>query len=140
DGLMVASTLPAAAAREFEAASRPDAGTIPLNGESYAYRRLVAVGDTSFYAFSSIDDSSRGAMRQAMRNLLFTAVGAIALALLGSITLARLLARPIGQLSTSLARMAASHDVTTRLPLTGSSREIDALTATFNDLMASVAL
>ena len=35
--------------------------------------------------------------------------------------------------------MAASHDVTTQLPLTGSSREIDALTDTFNALMASVA-
>ena len=143
DGLMLASTLPAGAAREFEsavAATRPDAGTIPLNGESYAFRRLVAVGDTAFYALGSIDESSRGAMRQAMRNLLFTAVGAIALALLGSLTLARLLARPIGQLSTSLARMAASHDVTSRLPRTGSSRELDALTDTFNDLMASVAL
>jgi putative nucleotidyltransferase with HDIG domain len=79
-------------------------------------------------------------MRQAMRNLGFTAVGAILLALFGSLTLARLLARPIGQLSTSLARMAASHDVTSRLPLTGSSRDLDALTDTFNELMASVAL
>ena len=143
DGLMVASTLPAGAAREFEAAvaaKRPDAGTMTLNGESYAFRRLVMLGDTAFYALGSIDESSRGAMRQAMWNLGFTAVGAIALALLGSITLAGLLARPIGQLSSSLARMAASHDVTSRLPLTGSSLEIDALTDTFNDLMASVAL
>ena len=143
DGLMVASTLPAGAAREFEsavAATRPDAGQMPLNGESYAFRRLVDVGDTAFYALGSIDESSLGAMRKAMRNLAFTAVGAIALALLGSITLARLLSQPIGQLSTSLARMAASHDVSSRLPLTGSSREIDALTDTFNALMASVAL
>ena len=36
--------------------------------------------------------------------------------------------------------MAASHDVTSRLPLSGSSRELDALTGTFNELMASVAL
>ena len=35
--------------------------------------------------------------------------------------------------------MAASHDVTSRLPLTGSSRELDTLTETFNALMASVA-
>ena len=137
DGLMLASTLPSGAAREFESAvasTRPDAGTMPLNGESYAFRRLVAVGDTVFYALGSIDESSRGAMRQAMRNLGFIAVGAIVLALVGSLTLARLLARPIGQLSTSLARMAASHDVTSRLPLTGSSRELDALTDTFNAL------
>ena len=143
NGLMIASTLPPGAAHEFEAAvaaTRPDAGQLPLNGESYAFRRLVAVGDTAFYALGSIDESSRGAMRQAMWNLGYMAIGAIALALLGSVTLARLLSRPIGQLSTSLARMAASHDVTSRLPLTGSSREVDALTGTFNDLMASVAL
>ncbi len=143
NGLMIASTLPAGASREFEtavAATRPDAGQLPLNGESYAFRRLVAVGDTMFYALGSIDESSRGAMRQAMWNLGFTAIGAIALALLGSVTLARLLSQPIGELSTSLAQMAATHDVTSRLPLTGSSRELDALTDTFNDLMASVAL
>ena len=142
DGLMVASTLPPGAERAFESAvasRRPAAGTMPLNGESYAFRRLVTVGDTAFYALGSIDESSRGAMQQATRNLGFTAVGAIVLALLGSVTLARLLARPIGQLSASLARMAAAHDVTSRLPLTGSSREVDALTDTFNELMASVA-
>ena len=143
DGLMVGSTLPAGAAREFEAgaaSSRPAAGTTSLSGESFAFRRLVSVGDTAFYGLASIDESSRGVMRQAMTNLVFTAIGAMGLALLGSITLAGLLARPIGELSTSLARMTASHDVTSRLPLSGSSRELDALTETFNDLMASVAL
>ena len=35
--------------------------------------------------------------------------------------------------------MAASHDVSARLPVTGSSRELDTLTETFNALMASVA-
>ncbi|MGH9142560.1 MAG: HD-GYP domain-containing protein [Vicinamibacterales bacterium] len=142
DGLTVASTLPASAVREFErvASSRPVVGTIVLNGETYAFRRLVAVGETTFYALGSIDESSRGPMRQALWSLGFTAIGAISLALLGSVTLAGLLARPIGELSSSLARMAASHDVSSRLPLTGSSREIDALTATFNELMASVAL
>ena len=143
DGALIASTLPEGAAREFEAVvagTRPDAGQTVLGGESYAFRRLVAVGNTAFYALGSIDESSRGAMRQAMRNLAVTAVAAMALALLASVTLARLLARPIGQLSSSLARMTASHDVISRLPLTGSSLEIDALTETFNDLITSVAL
>jgi putative nucleotidyltransferase with HDIG domain len=35
--------------------------------------------------------------------------------------------------------MAASHNVSARLPVTGSSRELDTLTETFNALMASVA-
>jgi putative nucleotidyltransferase with HDIG domain len=143
DGLLVASTLPAGVAREFElavAARKPAAGILPLNGESYAFRPLVTIGETAFYALGSIDESTRGVMRQAMVSLGFTAIGAMALALLGSIVIARLLAQPIGLLSTSLAQMASSHDVTSRLPLTGSSLEIDALTETFNELMASVAV
>jgi len=142
DGLMLATTLPAAAARQFEAivvGAKPIADTVTLDGESYAYRRLVAVGDTLFYALGSIDESSRGPTRDAMASLGFIAVGAVGLALIASMTLARLLAEPIGRLSASLAAMAASHDVTRPLPRGGSSRELDALTETFTALMASVA-
>ena len=73
DGLLVASTLPAGAARAVRGGGGrgepADAGTITLGGESYAFRRLVAVGDTMFYALGSIDESSRGATRNAMRSL-----------------------------------------------------------------------
>src|SRR5439155_17342083 len=68
DGLLVGSTLSLNAAREFEAAAaaaKPSAGTVSLDGESYAFLRLEAVGDTAFYALGSIDESSRGATRQA---------------------------------------------------------------------------
>jgi len=142
DGLLLASTLAPEAAREFEAAvaaTRPAEGTMSLAGESHAYRRLVAVGDTVFYALGSIDESSLSAMRQSMRNLAFIAIGAIVLALVGSITLARLVAEPIGQLSGAIARMAATRDVTLPLPSGGSSREVDALIETFSALMASLA-
>ena len=40
----------------------------------------------------------------------------IALAGIGSFWLARLLTEPVGRLSASLAAMAASHDVSARLP------------------------
>jgi putative nucleotidyltransferase with HDIG domain len=141
EGLVVATTLADHAARQFEsavAAVQPVDGTIALEGESYAFRRLVAVGNTVFYALGSIDESSRGAMGEAMRSLAFIGVLGIALAGIGSFWLARTLSEPIGQLSHSLAAMAASHDVSARLPLTGSSRELDTLTETFNALMASV--
>jgi putative nucleotidyltransferase with HDIG domain len=52
--------------------------------------------------------------------------------------LAHLLATPIGRLSSSLQAMAAGRRLNVRLPLDGSSRELDALTDTFNALMASV--
>ena len=143
DGLLLASTLSPDAARAFESAvavAKPADGTLVLGGESYAFRRLVAVGDTIFYALGSIDESSRAATGNAMRSLALIAVGAILLAMVGSFWLARLQSEPIGRLSASLAAMAASHDVESRLPPTGSSRELDTLTGTFNQLMASVAL
>jgi putative nucleotidyltransferase with HDIG domain len=142
DGLVVATTLPPAEARAFETAiatSGRAAGTMDLDGQSYAFRRLVAIGDASFFALGSIDESSQTAIRQATVSLAFIAVGAISLGLIGSVTLARLLAEPIDTLSRSIAQMAASRDVTARLPRTGSSLEVDALTDTFNALMASVA-
>ncbi len=142
DGLLVATTLPAPAAREFEAAaaSRQADGTVTLDGQSYAYRRLVQIGTTSFYALGSIDESSRAATRTAIRNLLAIATGAAALALIASFWLARMLTGPVGRLSASLARAGQSNDVRVQLPLTGSSREVDALTETFNTMMASLAL
>ena len=74
-----------------------------------------------------------------MASIGFIAIGAISLGLLASIALARLLTKPIDRLSTSLAAMARSRDLQSRLPITGSSREVDGLTETFNSLMASVA-
>ena len=143
DGLVIASTLPSKAAHEFESIvgrSKDPDGVATLDGEEQAYRRLVAVGEnTTFYALGSIDAQSRSAMRAAEFSLAIVGVAALVLALGASFWLARLLADPIGKLSSSLAAMARSHDVKTRLPLTGSSLEIDALTATFNELMASVA-
>jgi putative nucleotidyltransferase with HDIG domain len=67
------------------------------------------------------------------------AVGATLLALAASFWLARMITEPVGRLSAALIQMAASRDVAARLALTGSSRELDALTDTFNALMASVA-
>ena len=142
DGLLLASTLAAGPARAFEAAvARSGAvdGSIDLDGEAYAYRRLVQVGGASFYALGSVDQSAGQATREAMRNLVLIAVGATALALLGSVWLAHQLTEPIGRLSASLHAMAVARDVEGRLPRTGSSRELDVLTDTFNAMMQSVA-
>jgi putative nucleotidyltransferase with HDIG domain len=141
DGVLVASTLPPAVARQFESTvgSHPSDATLSLDGESYAFRRLVDIGATTFYTLGSIDESSRTATRTALRELAIIAAGATALALAASFWVARMLAEPVGRLSDSLAQMSISHDVNERLPLTGSSRELDALTTTFNALMASVA-
>jgi len=143
ESILLASTLTPAAARQFEAwvvAGRPSDGTIVLDGESHAFRRLVDIGDTTIYALGSIDESARASTHGAVRSLSFIAIGAIVLALGASFVLARMVSDPIGRLSASLASMTASHDVESRLPLSGSSRELDTLTETFNGLMASVAV
>jgi len=142
DGAVIASTLVPAAAHQLETALRhgnPDEGVIELDGGSHAYLRLATAGPAAIYAVSSIDEAAGVAMRGANQSLVWIGVGAIALALLGSAWLAKILAEPIRQLSTSLASIAASHDVSAKLPLGGSSRELDALAETFNALMASVA-
>ena len=142
DGLVLATTLSSVASREFESAvavAQPVDGTIVIDGESYAFRRLVRVSDAVFYALGSIDESAAPALRDAMRNLALIAVLGITLAAIGSFWLARTLSAPIGQLSTSMAAMTASRDMSSRLPMAGSSRELDTLTETFNALMSSVA-
>ena len=142
DTLVVASTLPSRTAHELESAlapGKPLNGTATLDGQLFAFRRLVSIGDTVVYALASIDESSRTAQREAIRSLGGIAGIALAIALAGSLWLARLLTNPIDRLSTSLAAMAQAHSVSERLPLSGSSREVDALTDTFNALMASVA-
>ena len=141
DRLLLAGSLEPDAAREFEAwiaKSSGIDGTVDLGGESHAFRRLVQIGDTSFYALGSIDQSARNATRNAMRSLAFIAAGAMVLAFAGSFRLARLLTQPIGELSASLEKIASARGVDARLPLTGSSLELDALTETFNDQMASL--
>jgi putative nucleotidyltransferase with HDIG domain len=142
NGVLLASTLDSNRARAFEQASgssRTVDGSVDLEGEAHAFRRLFEIGDTSIYALGSIDEASRQPTRIAMRNLALITVGATVLALLGSFRLARQLTQPIGQLSASLERMAAAPSSGGRLRPTGSSRELDTLTETFNALMASVA-
>jgi putative nucleotidyltransferase with HDIG domain len=140
--LLLASTLDLDRSREFEAtvarSNAPD-GSIDLGAESFAFLKLFQIGDTSFYALGSIDAASRQPMRSAMGSIAVIAALATLLALLGSIRLARQLTEPIGQLSASLEKMAAARGIGGRLTPTGSSRELDTLTDTFNALMQSVA-
>jgi putative nucleotidyltransferase with HDIG domain len=138
-GRIVASTLTPSSARAFESVvvTNPAAGMVTLDGESHAFRRLIEMNGASFYALASIDESSRAATRTAIQRMLLIAGGATLLALAASFWLARMITEPIGQLSASLRRMAATRDVAA-LKLTGSSSEIDTLTNTFNALIASV--
>jgi putative nucleotidyltransferase with HDIG domain len=144
DAHVVASTLSADSARAFEralASSTPASGVVALEGESHAFRRLVEMNGATFYALTSIDGESREPTRKAIERLSLIALGATLLALAASFWLARMITEPIGQLSTSLKRMAVSRDISSgpsRLIGSGSSLEIDGLIETFNALITSV--
>ena len=72
--------------------------------------------------------------------LLLAGAGALLMAVGGSWWVARTVARPIDRLSNSLATMAKARDFDRPLPPTGGSRELDTLTATFNELRTAVSL
>jgi putative nucleotidyltransferase with HDIG domain len=142
DRRLLVSTLSPEAASQFGvaiAATQSIDGTMDLAGESHAFRQLMDVGNASIYALGSIDASSRPATQHVLRLIAVIALGATALAFGASLWLARMVSEPVGQLSASIAAMAAAHDLNGRLVATRSSRELDRLTDTFNALMASVA-
>lgn len=141
DNALIASTLGGEARQDLEAAAptwRTAEGAIDLNGESYVFRRLFAIGDTSFYAMTSLDQAATAALQDTTRALTFIAIGALGLAFLASVWIARQLSGPVTRLSASMNAMASSRRFDTRLAPAGSSLELDTLTETFNSLMASI--
>ena len=140
-GRLLATTLSQGASSNYQAspAMTMARGVVTLNGESFAFQRVVQLTDASYYALSSIDEPLSQAMSPILTTFILTGIGAGLLAFLVSFSLARSLSMPIGHLSAALAHMAKTHHVEGRLALTGSSREVDTLTQTFNDLMASIA-
>jgi putative nucleotidyltransferase with HDIG domain len=138
---IVATTLTPQQAHDFqlavqEYATLPD--PIALDGEQHALREIAQIGSARVFALSSVDAAASAALSRLNAVLAGIALGAFGLALVGSVWLAQRLSRPIEQLSGALARMATARDLSTRLPATGSSRELDLLTTTFNQLMNSV--
>jgi putative nucleotidyltransferase with HDIG domain len=138
---VAAGTLPAGALRAITPAviaAMPGVDTIELGGEQYAVRKLVQHGDVSVYVLESIDGSARPILTDTLSALALIALGALAVAGLASMALARSVARPIHTLTESLTRLVASPDLYTPIPRTGSSLEVDTLTDTFNQLMATL--
>jgi putative nucleotidyltransferase with HDIG domain len=139
---IVASTLPATAASDLQAAVLGDLGAsseVSLAGSRYAIQPLFRAGDAAVFALDSIDAAAGPAMTDAIRAILLIALGAFGLAAGASAWTARTLARPIDTLSRSLSDMTRSRSFDERVPLSGSTREVDTLTDTFNTMMESVA-
>ena len=95
---VVGSTLPAATARQFvtrQPAALRTQGTATLGDESFGFRQLVTVGDVALYALGSIDALSREETAAALHTLSLVGLGAMLVALAGSVWLAQTVARPI---------------------------------------------
>lgn len=95
---MLASTVSGPAARDLAAYTAPDSGgahTIVLAGETWAVQPLSQLGDVTFLALASIDAAAAAGQTQAaLRSLAWVGLGAIALAVLGSVWLALRYERP----------------------------------------------
>jgi putative nucleotidyltransferase with HDIG domain len=133
NGMVVAGTVPEAVAQDF--AIGGTAGMRTVNNEEYAVGVLLTRGPARIYTLSSIDAAAREATREALLALGTIAFGALVLAALGSFWLARTLSEPIDRLAGEMEVMTAGRDVRRTLEPAGSSRELDALTRAFNQLM-----
>ena len=109
-----------------------------LSGEEYAIRTLMALGAVRIYMLSSIDAVARGATRSALLALGTIALWAFVLAAFASLWLARTLTDPINRVSHAIATMTAARDFSRTVEPTGKSRELDALAASFNELMGGL--
>jgi len=138
----VASSLPAHLEDALGESRLPfdaDEGRIVLAGETFAWRRILSLGDARFVALSSVDAVARPAMREAFRAVAALACLALLLSALASVWLARALTRPIDTLSRELERMAADRETRAHLTVGGTSRELDLLATRFNALLDALA-
>jgi putative nucleotidyltransferase with HDIG domain len=141
DGVFVAGSITARVGQLLQQALReqPAGSELAVDGRSYSYREIARLAGVRVFALSSIDDAAADAVARMNRSLALLALGAFLLALVGSVWLATLLTRPIKDLSARLELVASARDWGQQLPHGGSSRELDALTSTFNHLMSSMA-
>jgi putative nucleotidyltransferase with HDIG domain len=137
NGAVVARTVPDQVARDL-VASRASAGTVTLNAEEYAVRPMLFSGPARIFMLTSIDAAARTATRDALLALAMIALGSVLLAALGSFWLARQVSEPINHVSGEIARMTAAREFDRTLDLSRTSRELDALTTAFNDLIRSL--
>ena len=140
DGRVTASSTPAPLRQALDGIALPLSGSVVLGGDEFVVRRLSAVDSASVYALSSVTAAARTATSEAGWVLLLVGAGALLLAGGGSWWLARTVAMPIDQLTSSLARMARARDLTQPLPRGGGSRELDVLADTFDNLRTAVSL
>jgi putative nucleotidyltransferase with HDIG domain len=138
DGKVIARTVPEDVTRGLLSAGSDPGMMRTFRGEEYAVRPLLVSDRARIYSLSSIDDAAGQATHDALAALAMIALGALVLAALGSLWLARSLTEPINRVARSIATMTAGRDFGRTLEPTGASRELDALTDAFNQMMRGI--
>ncbi len=138
DGEVVASSGPPGLSLALAQVRLPVSGTVSVGGDEYVVRQLSVVDRAATYALGSVSAATRASTADAAMVLAVVGVGSLLLAGLGSAWLARTLARPIDELTVTLAVMARERRFDDALIPAGASRELDDLTATFDSLRLSV--
>ncbi len=137
-----ASTLPPsteAALRQAWSNTPSEEGAVALDGESWAYRQILNTGDAAVYVFGSIDALTAEGTREARASLMLLAALALLLSAGASTWLARSISQPINELSSTVQTMTTTRNFAARLKATGSSRELDGFSSSFNHLMEALA-
>ena len=116
----------------------PSTANVHLGASEYAVKQLFRDGDAAVYALDSVAASTETPMQDALRAVLFIAIGAFGLAALSSVWLARTISHPIDKLSRSLTDMTTSRAFDSPVRPSGYTQEVDSLTETFNTMMRSV--
>jgi putative nucleotidyltransferase with HDIG domain len=137
-GRLVTSSLSGELETALRTVALPENGTLRLGDEEYVVRRLRSVDSVQVYAVESVTAAVRAATHEVATVFLAIGLGALMLAAIASLWLARTLAAPIDELRTTLAQMAESRDFERALQPSGASFELDALTDTFDRLRSAV--
>lgn len=135
DDRVIARTVPQQVAADLAAAGPQPGAERRLGTEEYAIGTLLSGGAVHIFTLTSIDAAARASTENALATLGAIAFGSFVLAALGSLWLARTLTRPINRVSHEIARMTAAREFGRVLEATHTSRELDALTAAFNEMM-----
>ena len=140
-GSVLTTTLPPAVAMSLTSDVLQNLSSIRvarLGETEYAIRELLQESDAGVYVLDSIDAAAAPALMKAGRTIVIMALATFGVAGLASIWLARTVAGPIDSLSRSLEHMTRERAFDEPLAKTGFSLEIDALTGSFNEMMAAI--